>query len=243
MKAKWQAWSEKFLVLSPREQSLIFISVLVVVAYLPFHFFIDGNLKQAEKEQKRVASLERANSDLTLSINEFKVALQQDKNKQLLSQIEQHEKRLAIVDEKLLALTEELIDPIQMRNALIQLLDLQPGVSLIAFEVKPAEPLLFQNKKSNVKVEQKESSSTTQKDENEINIVVQQPQATGLYKHAIQLKLTGKYFQLRDYLKQVEELPWQFFWHDFQYQLQAYPKSELTIEIYSLSTNKEFIGV
>lgn len=234
MKAKWQLWSANFLQLKPREQGLIFLCILVVVVFLPFNFFIDGNLIQAAKEEKKITKLKRSNADMKISINEFSLALQEDKNKALKEQITQYEKRLYAIDEKLLTLTEELINPIQMRNALIQLLNLQPGVTLISFEVKPAEPMVFENKKDN---------ETVDKPVAETGMVTEHITNAGLYRHAIELKLTGKYFQLRDYLKQVEDLPWQFFWHNFEYQLKEYPKSELTIEIYSLSTNKEFIGV
>jgi len=65
----------------------------------------------------------------------------------------------------------------------------------------------------------------------------------GLYRHRITLKLSGSFFQLRDYLNQLEQLPWKFFWEKFDYKLIKYPKGELQIEIYSLSLKKEFIGV
>ena len=64
-----------------------------------------------------------------------------------------------------------------------------------------------------------------------------------LYRHAIKIKLSGSYFQLRDYLIQLESLSWKFFWQEFNYQLKEYPVSELEIEMYSLSTKREFIGV
>jgi len=38
-------------------------------------------------------------------------------------------------------------------------------------------------------------------------------------------------------------LSWKFFWQEFNYQLKEYPVSELEIEMYSLSTKREFIGV
>ena len=64
-----------------------------------------------------------------------------------------------------------------------------------------------------------------------------------LYRHGIKIKLQGHYFALRDYLTQLEGLSWTLFWQGFDYQLKAYPESELEVEIYSLSTAREFIGV
>ena len=70
-----------------------------------------------------------------------------------------------------------------------------------------------------------------------------QPEQLRLYRHGIKIKLQGQYFQLKDYLMQLENLSWKFFWQEFDYQLKAYPVSQLEIEIYSLSTAQEFIGV
>jgi len=48
---------------------------------------------------------------------------------------------------------------------------------------------------------------------------------------------------LQNYLSQLEKLSWKFFWQDFNFKLTEYPKSELEIEMYSLGTKKEFVGV
>jgi len=64
-----------------------------------------------------------------------------------------------------------------------------------------------------------------------------------LYRHGIKIKLSGKYFQLRNYLLQLEQLTWKFFWQGFQFEVKEYPQSEVEITIYSLGLNKEFIGV
>jgi MSHA biogenesis protein MshJ len=137
-----------------------------------------------------------------------------------------------VFDTKLLELTSDLINPIQMRHALIELLKIEKGVSLISFEAIEAQPLLMP--KMITKKEQEEKVTIKP-------VTTEQP--FGLYRHGIRLKLRGNYFQLRNYLTQLEGLSWTFFWQQFHYQLLEHPKSELEIEIYSLSTKREFIGV
>ena len=36
-----------------------------------------------------------------------------------------------------------------------------------------------------------------------------------LYRHGIKITLSGRYFELRDYLLQLEQLSWKFFWQEF----------------------------
>ena len=231
--------SEKFIALSPREQILILISALVIVIMVPFNLVIDGNLSSAKKLNTEVNELVSKNRNTQTSINEFKLALANDPNAAIKQQIEQYKQRLAEVDEQLLALTDELINPIQMREALMKFLLLQKGVSLLSFEVLPAEAIVF----AETSPESGPEQSTPQAAKEQLVLNDDESESLTLYRHAVKIKLKGRYFQLRDYLKQLESLPWKFYWHDFHYKLTAYPNSELAIEIYSLSTNQEFIGV
>ena len=238
MQQQWRLYAEKYSKITSREQYLILFTGIIVFGLFIFNVFIDAKLEKLKQQNKQIKQTLSANRSTEKSIKMFEQALQQDPNAALAQQIRQFEKKLAQVDGDLLKLTSDLIDPIQMRHALVELLSMQKGVKLISFEVMPVEPLLSSTEVSNDVVES--SSSDQQKalinDDST-------PVSLGLYRHSIKLKLQGRYFQLRDYLLQLEQLSWTFFWQQFQYQLLEYPQSELEIEIYSLSTKREFIGV
>ena len=158
-------------------------------------------------------------------------------------ELSQYQAKLGDVDKKLLELTSDLIDPIQMRFALIKLLKLQKGVKLLSFEVLPANPV---TEDKVIADDENETEQTIEKNNTstvKTRDVQSQPAQLRLYRHGIKIKLQGQYFELKDYLTQLESLSWKFFWQEFDYQLKAYPVSELEIEIYSLSTSQEFIGV
>lgn len=234
---KWQEYSDKFQNMTLREQYLILLTGLVAVIFVSFNFFIDSTLIKTKNIKDQSQRLVLENKSTRSSIIIFEEALIKDPNKKLNKQISAYEKKLKQVDEQLLQLTSELINPIQMRFALIDMLKAQKGVSLISFELLGAKPLM--GKEGGLASDNKDEIKTVKTDskngELEPNI--------NLYQHGIRLKLTGKYFQLRDYLTQLEAMPWKFFWRDFQYKIQKYPLGELEIEMYSLSTTEEFIGV
>ncbi len=233
MQQKWRRYSDKFIELSAREQGLIILTGLVLIFMAMFSGFIEDDFAHLKKQALEVRTLTEANKSTQQTITLLEQHLLKDPNVTLQQQIDQQEERLAEVDQDLLTLTSDLIDPIQMRYALLELLKLQAGVKLITFEVLPAEPLLIKQAP-----EEKEKGIlarlTTEK---------KKELALGLYRHRIKLTLHGKYFQLRDYLSSLEGLSWTFFWQQFQYKALVYPQSELEIEIYSLSTKQEFIGV
>jgi len=233
--SKWQEYSDKFQNTTPREQYLIILTGLVAVIFISFSFFIDENLTQTKEIKEQSQRLVSENKSTRSSITIFEEALAKSPNDKLFKQISAYEKKLKQVDEQLLRLTSELINPIQMRFALIDMLKVQKGVSLISFELLGAKPIMGKEGELASDDEAKEGDTEAENLDVEPNI--------NLYQHGIRLKLTGKYFQLRDYLTQLEAMSWKFFWRDFQYKIKEYPLGELEIEMYSLSTNEEFIGV
>ena len=233
--SKWQEYSDKFQNTTPREQYLIILTGLVAVIFISFSFFIDENLTQTKEIKEQSQRLVSENKSTRSSITIFEEALAKSPNDKLFKQISAYEKKLKQVDEQLLRLTSELINPIQMRFALIDMLKVQKGVSLISFELLGAKPIMGKEGELASDDEAKKGDTETENLDVEPNI--------NLYQHGIRLKLTGKYFQLRDYLTQLEAMSWKFFWRDFQYKIKEYPLGELEIEMYSLSTNEEFIGV
>lgn len=234
MKELWQSYSEKYINITPREQYLIMLTGLVAITFVLFSLFVDENLIRSEQFTKDIKQANSKINSQQQTINVFEQALVQDPNEKVNQQISQHEERLKQIDTTLLTLTSDLIDPVQMRFALMELLKMQQGVSLLSFDVVQAQPLTLA--KNAQALEGKNALSEQQKTEQAAESLI-------LYKHGIKLKLSGGYFQLRNYLIQLENLQWMFFWTKFDYQLTEYPNSELIIELYSLSTQREFIGV
>lgn len=234
--SQWQAYNEKFQELTSREQYLILATGLFIVLFVSFTWFIEPNLLESKKLDREITQLSQNIRSNEGTIRVLQEALNSDPNAKTSQEIEQYKEQLERVDEALVALTSELISPNQMRNALVELLSLKPGVRLVSFDIQPAMPLIV---KAQEPQEQQEKADDAEQQQEEVS----SEQSVMLYRHAMEIKLSGSYFQLRDYLVELENLQWRFFWHGFDYQLESYPKAEMTIKVYSLSTNKDFIGV
>ena len=232
MNKQWQEYGEKYSAITPREQYMVLITGLIAIIFIIHTFFIDDNSSKIDKFEKQIIQMSKANRSANSSIKLLEDGLSKDPNSELNKQISQYKERLKKVDVNLLQLTSDLINPIQMRHALLQLLKTQKGISLQSFQVIPAQAITLASSKTIVKTK---GNTTAETAANQEKLV--------LYRHSIKIKLSGSYFQLRDYLTQLESLSWKFFWKEFNYQLKEYPVSELEIEMYSLSTKREFIGV
>lgn len=245
MKKQWKEYSEKYSQITTREQVLILLTGLVVISLITFHFFIDSKLISNKTVKRNISQLTSDNRNTAILINEYQLALKQDHNASVREKIAKFEKKLAQIDIKLLTMASELINPIQMRFALLELLKIEKGVELLSFELTGAEPLLSQMKPSSG-IPNKNSvllEGVSQNDNNSNSEVLSDSASLNLYKHGIKIKLSGEYFALQRYLQQLEELSWKFFWQEFNFQVTEYPKNELSIEIYSLGSKKEFVGV
>ena len=242
MSKQWQEYSDNYVKLTTREQYLIFITGLIAITFIAFYLFIGPKITENNKSAEQIMRLQSSNQTLKISTLEMQAALQRDPNEDTKNKIAQYEAKLAKIDEKLLTLTSDLISPVQMRYALLDLLKLEKGVSLLSFELLGAQPLL-----SNELEENAPSNSTLSKDNQSKEIAaiesVESLVGLNLYRHGIKIKLSGSYFDLQNYLSQLEKLSWKFFWQDFNFKLTEYPKNELEIEMYSLGTKKEFVGV
>ncbi|PKG85249.1 hypothetical protein CXF85_06550 [Colwellia sp. 75C3] len=230
MKQKWQDGSDKFLQITSREQGLVLLTGLVAIFFIISYFFIDDKSAKIISFDKQSRAMTSGNKTLNFSIKEYQAALKQNPDSDTVKQVAQLEAKLAKIDSQLVHLTTELISPSEMRKALVKLLNLEPGVSLLSFELIGAKPLLDLSVKGKDETDDRASPNAEQLGLN-------------LYKHGIKIKLSGKYFQLRNYLQQLEKLSWKFFWQDFELEVKEYPRSEVDITIYSLGLNKEFIGV
>ncbi len=229
MKQLWFDYNKKFLQLSSREQILVLLSGLAVIFFFVSFVFIDQQQANMVKFDKQIQTMHSDNSNLDIIINDYKLALARDTDLETQQNIEQLNAQLTEIDNKLSLLNSNLISPNQMRTALIKLLALEPGVSLLSFELMEAEPLIKSEPTLIPTIVGNQADN----------------KASGLnfYKHIMKIKLSGQYFQLRNYLAQLEQLNWTFFWQDFHLQVKDYPLNEVDITIYSLGAEKEFVGV
>lgn len=221
---RWQTSSDKFLKVSAREQYLIVLTGIAVIIFLLYNVVLGSTLDELLSTTKKNKNLTFENKTLIQTKSTFEQALKRDPNSAINAEIEQYNKKLALVDKELLALSSGLIDPVQMRLALLELLSVEKGVALQSFELLDVEKISLPSIAGDVAKNQRESDFV-------------------LYKHGIRLELTGEYFQLKEYLSKLEKLKWRFFWQEFNYKLTVYPEGALGVTMYSLSSQREFIGV
>ena len=65
----------------------------------------------------------------------------------------------------------------------------------------------------------------------------------GIYQHGIELKVAGSYHDLLDYLTEIERLPQHVMWNSVSLSVDKYPRSIMTLKVYTLSLDPDWLVV
>ncbi|KMT66037.1 type II secretion system protein GspM [Catenovulum maritimum] len=222
---QWQNISEKYTAFSIREKVMILSAGLVFFLFGGFTWFIEPTWQKWQQQQAELTNFEQKLTRLNSTSLKLQEQLKIDVNLPLKQQIEQLNQNIELVEGQIQKLKTELISAEQMTQVLESMLIKTSNLKIISLAAIPSESLL------NNKAELTETIEPADKEK----IV--------LYQHGIKLKLEGRYEDIYQFLKQVESLPWRFYWQNFDYSVETYPNGILTIEIISLSLTEEFIGL
>ncbi|MGL5323194.1 MAG: MSHA biogenesis protein MshJ [Aeromonas sp.] len=211
LKAQWQAWGQRIALLSQRERVLILLTGLVLLGAAGLYGWLDGADTRLQQDRMALSAAERDLEIMALENLGKQARLKRDPNQGVHDQLAQVEADLARIDGELKAQTVDLIPAHEMPLVLEALLSRSANLHMLALSSLEPTPLMAGEQKVN------------------------------LYKHGIRLQLEGGYFDVYQYLKALEALPRHFYWKQFDYRVKAYPGALVEMEIYTLSTSKEFI--
>lgn len=187
---------------------------------------------QTERQGAETRLLEARSADAEL---QARAAVDPDRalRQALLAAQALRERQLAGLEEE----TAALIDPQRMRQVLQELLQSRPQLRLLALESFSA-PLEL-------------PAALPEGEHQPAAAEREQPDAVPvLYRHGMRLTLEGSYFELRDYLRGIEQQSRQpggrrLFWERLDYQVgEGGPgKARIVIELYTLSRHAGWVGV
>ncbi len=215
-------WADWFDQRSLRERVLLLAAVLVVGFLAIDALFFHPLAIRLRLIQEQVATLNTAIAELDRQAADVKARGQLDPDREHRLRQRQLNEELGRLDERLKALTVDLISPRDMAGVLREVLTRQKGLKLVRLENLPAVELL----------PAVENASGAEGEEH-IN----------LYRHPVHIVVSGTYLQALAYLRDLEKLPRKLFWDDLEIVVGEYPQAEISLTVYTLSHRKGWIGV
>lgn len=227
---KWAQIASQVNLRNTRERALIAVSCWAIV-YLLWELVVFAPLN--EKKSDLGERFEAVNAEMVqLSAQQqvFVQALTADPNAGRRREIAAQQERITQVDNEINRLSDGLIPADKLPQLLHDVLLANKSLSLVSLRALPSErlPLPYL-------AEQEELLDGEGDD---------LPSTTDpiIFKHGVKMSLRGNYFDVLHYLQSIENLQWRVYWELLDYEVQSYPKANVQLLVYTLSTDRGVFG-
>lgn len=195
-----------------RERLLVIATAMLVIGTVWYVGLMEPVIKETASSRAEIA----AARERTKSVNQSLEVQTLQASSGAIGHQEQYtlvQRRLEELNEKLGGYTAELIGPGEMARVLQGVLQKQDNLRLIRVQNLSPEAL-------------------TKDGGDEIIF----------YKHGLEIEFEGGYFATLEYLEEIEDLPWRFYWQVLEIEVLEYPQNRIRLEVSTLSPHQEWIG-
>jgi MSHA biogenesis protein MshJ len=224
--------AEKIDGLSVRERAMVFIG-FIVLTFALFDMFLLTSLENTQK--KTIAEINRKNAERMTLITQLDVSIkqgQEDPEVKNVAKLQTLRSKLINVQADLESSTQNLVSPKEMAKILETVLHKTGGLRLNNLRSLGATPLIEKKETKTDEIINTDNESRLTADN-----------LDNAYKHGLRIEFRGDYLTTLNYLRELEGLEWGFFWDGFELNVADYPDANSSIEIFTLSLKKEWIGV
>jgi MSHA biogenesis protein MshJ len=220
MKAQLLALAARFDALARRERMLLVAAVIAGIVFPGYAVIIEPALVAAQADAKRSEQARTEGANLNAQIGALKQRPDPDTaNRKAL---EAARAELSAGDAKLRAMEAAMVPPDKMRAFIEALLARHRQVDLVSLRTLPPTQVI---------------DATA---ESAGSVAVQGP---NIYKHGVEIRIAGQYNDLLAYLAELERMPQRILWNKVSLAVDVYPRSVLTVTVYTLSLDKQWLIV
>jgi MSHA biogenesis protein MshJ len=231
MKAQWRKLADRYAALSRREQLLVAVATVALVGFLVFSVWVNPAASRAGSLRKQIVDQQADLAKLQAQVASLKAQLHDPDaaNRKALAELQA---RLSGLDDQIGRLDDRLVPPERMGMLLQTVLAGHRGLALVSLRSLPPDPLITPPAEKNAtgKVEPKTVKPSPAVAEN-------------IYRHGLEIRVAGGYSELLAYVAALERAPQRLLWGRMALAVTAYPRSELTLTVYTLSRDKDWLAV
>ena len=203
--------------MSLRERVLIFLAVAVVLVAIADSAFFDPILNRQKINSQRIQQQQDEIRAMQVQLQAFAQARLSDGANAKRQRFEKRKIELAALDREIAASQRELVTPEHMAKMLSEIVKRNPNIELVSLRKLPAAGL----------------SPAAPPDS--------APEGSALYRHGIEIAVSGSYLNMLNYVSQLERLSAKIVWGNMDLQVGVYPKVTLRITLYTLSPDKTWL--
>lgn len=212
---------EKFDVLPIRTRLMItFASILLVFVVFELAWYGPTDTQTKTTKQK-IESIDQQIESTTQMLAELNKGVFNERNNPKRMQLASLEKQITDVQDELERRTRSLVRPQAMANLLKEIIDNSKQLKLVSLEKQAPIPLYEQQADEN--------------NEQKINQVQ-------MYRHPMVMTFEGSYGDTQKFLNQLEAMKQKVNFESFEFAVENYPKSKVTLVVSTYSLTRKWIG-
>lgn len=220
LKTRIRKYMERIDALTLRERGIVFVGIMTVLYVIAANLLFPPLFSEQTRLQQQLKS---KRDQLRTFEAQIQVALAkgaQDPNAPLRAKLVELEKKDKTLDQAMGAVMARLVSPKDMARLMQDILRKNRKLELIRIESLPPEVLGADAAKTKLP-------------------------GAGLmaYRHGMRIELKGQYLDVLAYLHALENMPWKVYWGQVSLQVETYPVSKVTLQIYTLSTHESWIAI
>ncbi|MDP2827008.1 MAG: type II secretion system protein GspM [Sulfuricellaceae bacterium] len=243
MKKYWQMLSDRLNARNQREQMLISVTVLALVWTLVSTSLLDPLLARKKKITTGLTAQQEQLAALESQIQSIQTTGRPDPNIPTRVRMSALEQKLTQTQSALQALQENLVPSDKMAQLLQDVLEQQRGLKLVSLKTLPVSELLdgYEPAKTGRALPPGTPPNSAPVKAGSAGAAA--PSGPVIYRHGVEISVSGNYANLLQYLTSMEELPWRVLWGKAEMHVETWPNATLTVTLYTLSMEKTWLSV
>lgn len=232
----WEVWCEQFAARPRRERAIVATAVVLGGGLIVSTLFVEPELGRVSALGKNVDAQKQEKERLDLRGQSLMQQVRQDPDAQIKAERRTLLEQLRQVEERLSKANHAMVSPQEMNPLLERVLARHPHVQLVS--LRTLSPSSFMERK-----DKDEKAEEKGKDAAKLSPASKGVKNFDVFRHGVEITLTGTYADLHGYLAQLEREKQKVIWGEVRLKVTEYPKAELTLVIYTLSVDREWLAI
>lgn len=230
---QWRSLAERVDAMSLRERALIFLAAVLVLVTLFNSLLIDPLLARQRMLSQQIAQTQTQTNILQVQIQALVAEQNADPDAALRARLAQLQQELAGADTILLDYRSGLVPPQQMPAMLKDMLQRNRALRLVSLKTLPTQNLSAAAAQTAAQTASVQPASGPPAP----------AQQAAVFRHGVEITVEGSYADLLRYLTAMESSPYRMFWGKAELKADAYPKTTLTLTLYTLSLDQTWLTI
>ena len=232
LRQRWQNLAERIDAMALRERVWVFFAIAVILLAMLYYVF-----SQPVSEKQKAIAVQVAQKQVDTRILQDEVQkilgrLKDDPDATRRARLDELRARLARLDARLNEKQREMVAPDRVTSLLEEMLRRERRLELVDLHSLPAVAL-FEESEAEQKAAAEKKADGEKHTEERLQV----------YRHGVELTVRGSYFDLLNYLSDLEGLPHRMYWREVDISADEYPVITMKLSVYTLSLQRTWVVV